>query len=245
MTPKAWTPPDDPDPSDILNSAVRDTRAGSHEQALAKFLWFHQNALQYELGLSGVRLSFALAYWLNLAAVYPPARDAFVLVRDRTEAAFRQDYPNFNLFHDIASLNERLGEGIRTADLFTSVAASDHSAAQLLYHVAEPHLVAAGRFHACEPFLNPVRRMSLAAECYRLSKNFEDARPERGIPIPKLARKHYSQNVATLVALLVLNDRPHDADAAYKTALQVLDDPEFRLIMDAAMTGHLPDCRLH
>ena len=30
-----WTPPDDPDPSEILNAAVYDTRNGAHAQVWA------------------------------------------------------------------------------------------------------------------------------------------------------------------------------------------------------------------
>src|SRR4051812_31471346 len=53
----SWTPPAGPDPSDILDSAALDANAGWHEQALAKFLWFHKSALRYDPHLSAVRLS--------------------------------------------------------------------------------------------------------------------------------------------------------------------------------------------
>src|SRR6188508_1708481 len=112
-----WTPPANPDPSEILHSAARDTRAGSHAQALAKFLWFHNNALRHRPSLGGVRLSFALSYWTALASVYPPARGAFIRTRDEAEAAFRRDPSSLELFHDLAFFNERLGDGARTADL--------------------------------------------------------------------------------------------------------------------------------
>jgi hypothetical protein len=243
MTNSAWTPSDDPNPSEILHSAVDDTRDGSHKQALAKFLWFHQNALHYDRALYGVRLSFALSDWLDLAAVYPPARDSFIFTRNQTEAAYRLDPSNFDLFTDVAVLNDHLGDGNRTADFFSHVAESDHRAAQRLYHVAEPYLIAAGLFQTCEPFLNSDWRMSIAAESYRLSRKFEESRPECDIPIPRFAREHYVQDIATLVALLVLNNRVEDANTAYNAALRVLNDDEFRTIMDAAMTGHLPDYR--
>lgn len=48
MTFMKWAPPDVPNPSEILQSAIVDTRGRSYEQALAKFLWFHENALHYE-----------------------------------------------------------------------------------------------------------------------------------------------------------------------------------------------------
>jgi hypothetical protein len=180
---------------------------------------------------------------LDLATVYPPARDAFIRTRDETEQAFRKNPSEFDLFHDIASMNDRVGDGIRTADLFATVAAIDQGNAQQLYHVAEPYLIAAGRFHACAPFLEPKKQIELAAKCYRVSKQHEESRPDGGFPVPKLARTHYIRNVATLVGLLVLNDRVDDARTTYSDALVIIDDDEFRSIMDAAMSGHLPESR--
>ena len=154
MTSSQWTPPDNPDPSEILQSAVDDKREGLYEQALAKFLWFHHNALKHYDGLSGVRLSFALGYWWNLAAEYIPAGDAFVQTRNATEAAFRQNL-DFDLFNELASLNQQLGDEMRTADLFTEVANSDEDAAGRLYHVAERYLIGNGRYHECGPLQRP------------------------------------------------------------------------------------------
>jgi hypothetical protein len=214
-----------------------------HAQALTKFLWYHAHALRHEPSQYGVRLSFALGYWLELAAVFPPARDAFIRIRDEAEQAFRDDPAKFALFHDVASLNRHLGEGVRTADLFAEVVRRDYAAAQRLYHVAEVDLVAAGRYHACRPFLNGRRRMELASQRYQVSKKHEESQPPQKHPFPKLARELYIHDVATLVALLVINGRADDASRAYEDALLVLNDDDFRIILDAAMTGHLPDRR--
>lgn len=240
---EAWIPPDHPSPSEILHSALDDTRSGAYSRALAKFLWYHNHALHHEPSQYGVRLSFALGYWLDLATIYPPAYDALVQTRDEAETTFRDDPSNFELFHDLASLNARLGEGVRTADLFVNVAQKDHATAQPLYHLAEDDLVSAGRYHTCGPFLDPRRRLAMAARCYRIATEHKASRPH-GIPIPRVARRHYVKNIATLVALLALNDRGKEAKTAYRAALRVLDDENFRRIMDAAVTGHFPDRRV-
>lgn len=241
MTVTTWSPPDAPNPSDILQSAVADTRDGSYEQALVKFLWFHDNALQYEKGLAGVRVSFALAYWLELAAAYPPALDAFKRIRDRTEIAFQHNSSSLELFCDLASMNDRLDDESRTAELFAQVAKADHESAKKLYHVAEEYLIAASDFHACGPFLDPPKRIELATDRYRMMKRLEESRVQSKIPIPRTSRTHFIRNVGTLVGLLVLNDRSEEATTAYRRALNVIDDDEFRSVMDAAMTGHLPE----
>jgi hypothetical protein len=235
-----WTPPETPDPFAILQSAVTDTRNGAHPDALAKFLWFHHNALRYQQALGGVRLSFALSYWLQLAAEYPPAEAAFLRTRDETEAAFDADPANFNLFHDLASMNGYIGEGLRTADMFGRVARQSHSAAESLYRVAEPFLIAAERYEECGPFLNPEQQLLSARESYQVLSSLEDRIPPGEDQPPKLARIIYMRNVSTLVALLVLNRRPEDAARVRVEALEVVSDDEFEEELDAAMTGQLP-----
>src|SRR5262249_28870274 len=134
-----WTPPDAPDPFEILHSASADTREGSHADALAKFLWFHHNALQHDEALYGVRLSFALSYWLRRSEHSPPARAAFFLPRAQTKTAFAAE-PRFDRFHELAAFNRELGDELRTADLFAPVARRDAAAAGRLYHLAEQFL---------------------------------------------------------------------------------------------------------
>lgn len=241
MSSTAWSPPSEPDPSAILDSAAHDMRAGLYEQALAKFLWFHRNAVGLEPSLSAVRLSFAIGYWSELASAYPPAREALIRTRDEAEAAFRADNSNFELFHELSALNERFGESTRTADLFEGVARKDHAAAVRLYHVAERSLIAAERYRACGPFLDPARRMNMAEDCYHMTKEYEESRPEFDIPIPKFAQRDYAQDVATLAALLVLNDRAEDAKSVYDTALRIVNGDDFRATMDAAMSGKMPN----
>jgi hypothetical protein len=238
-----WTPPDDPDPSQILDSAESDTRDGLHSQALVKFLWFHHNALRHRSALYGVRLSFALSSWMELASVYPPARAAFIRTRDETEAAFRNQPSSFELFHDLAALNRELGDRPRTADLFVSTAQADHAAAKRLYRIAEPFLIAVGRYDACGPFLNPPKRMRHAADAYEMMSRMEEARPAVERAPPPLARSFYMRDVATLVGLLFLNHRVKEADEASAQALAVLDDEEFRALLAAAKSGHLPPPR--
>ncbi|MEI9962222.1 MAG: hypothetical protein WDM76_14140 [Limisphaerales bacterium] len=42
-----WRPPQNPDPNKILKEAESDTAAGRYTDALAKHVWYHENALKY------------------------------------------------------------------------------------------------------------------------------------------------------------------------------------------------------
>ena len=55
-----------------LNETQELVRQQRYAEALERFLWFHDHALEHNPGMAGVRLSFALSYWKNLGDVYPP-----------------------------------------------------------------------------------------------------------------------------------------------------------------------------
>src|SRR5687767_3976644 len=76
------SPPENPESSAILREAQADAREKKFEQALAKHVWYHRNALKHQPAQSGVRLSFALSYWKGLADAYQPAFAKLIEVRD-------------------------------------------------------------------------------------------------------------------------------------------------------------------
>jgi hypothetical protein len=235
-----WVPPPNADPSAILQEARRDAREGRHEVALAKFLWFHHHALDREQGLSGVRLSFALGYWHQLARQYPPALDALKKTRDEALADVQraQGGDVFQPFHDFASINRELGEQSRTARAFVELDRENPAAAATAFHVAQPSLIGAREYGLCGKYLRPDEEWQMAARVYQLDQDHE----RRSSPdIPRSADKFFTHRVTTLVALLVVNGRRQDAEAIAQKARLELDDPAFRAAIDAALTGAVPD----
>src|SRR5688500_16155454 len=85
----AWAPPANPDPEKISLEANADRDAKNYDDALAKYVWYHENALKHQKSLYGVRLSFALADWERLADDFPAAREKLKSVRDDTEKQIR------------------------------------------------------------------------------------------------------------------------------------------------------------
>jgi len=69
-----------------LSDTQQMVREGRYQEALERFVWFHDHALEHEpSAMYGVRLSFALSYWKSLGDVYPPAMTALVEMRNRKE----------------------------------------------------------------------------------------------------------------------------------------------------------------
>ncbi|MFO7901017.1 MAG: hypothetical protein ACQESR_22360 [Planctomycetota bacterium] len=153
-----WKPEPGSKPSVVLDSAVDDSHADRYDDALQNFLWFHQ-ASRSETGMGGVRLSFALGYWMDLAEHYPPALGAFIKLRDDLEQRCRDNHGDFESFHDVSAFNGYLGNDRRTIDLFMEIASEYPENAKRLYHVAERFLVADGMYQQCAPFLNWEQRI--------------------------------------------------------------------------------------
>jgi hypothetical protein len=113
-----WTPPENPNPKAILDEAEEDADAKRYENALAKHVWYHQNALQFEPAQYGVRLSFALRAWIELGKSYPPALEKLRSVRDEAGKAVREGKRSRDLFHDFVAINKYLEEEDNTMALF-------------------------------------------------------------------------------------------------------------------------------
>jgi hypothetical protein len=142
-----------PDPSEALRAVRELTRQGRFAKALERQLWFHEHAFEYRPSLSAVRLSYGLSAWVELARQYPPARDALLATRDRLAAAVRGGDTAFDRFHELAAINEHLGEPAQTAPAFLALRASYPEVARQYYRVAEKGLVAAGEFAVCSEYI--------------------------------------------------------------------------------------------
>ena len=100
----------------MLQEAVELASNGCHAEALQKYLWFHQHALEYEPALYGVRLSFALSYWAALGKDYPPALDAMKAVRDTKVDALARGDGSRESFDDVVFL-QRYHASVRQAGI--------------------------------------------------------------------------------------------------------------------------------
>ena len=85
-------------PSAVLDAAEQLTKEGKYEEALEKFVWFHDNAVRLDPSLYGVRLSFALGSWSRLASKYAPALDKMKAVNQANRKRLEQGAGDFALF---------------------------------------------------------------------------------------------------------------------------------------------------
>ena len=211
------TVPSGSDPRAVLDRAGEDASAGRFAEALAGFVWFHEHAVGIDPAWTGVRRSFALGDWHDLALKYPPALDAMRAARDAAEVRF-DAAGEASAFRDLAALNEHLGEPDRAVRRFLRTAAADPAGAARLYRTAEPLLIAAGESAACGPFVDAADALSDAADLY-----FRMSADERRPGPPPCARDFYVRRATVPIALLARNGRPAEARAAHAAAAAFVD----------------------
>jgi hypothetical protein len=129
------------DPRQILKAARHAARQGAHAEALEKYLWFHRHALDHNLALGGVRLSYAIAEWFELGKVYPPARDALESVQAETLRSLQAGSNDRREFHDFAAINERLGRSELTSSVFREIAERQPEFAKECFRLALRSLI--------------------------------------------------------------------------------------------------------
>lgn len=236
----AWNPPRKPDASAILREAEADARAKRYGDALAKQLWFHHNALRYDEGLYGVRLSFALASWLQLARQYPPAFEALKEVRDQAGMRILESRGRHGDFHDFSAISELLGEERATADLFEWLDQNNPALARRAYGVAQNALISTRRYRLCGKYIDSRESLARVLRLYREHQHLAD-HPRFGADLEDFAERNLSHSAATLVALLVLNARGAEADEVVAAVLKASPQADLKVKLERARKGELPE----
>jgi hypothetical protein len=129
------------------------TYEGRFEEALIQFLWFHDHALQEDPAFAGVRLSFALGYWMELAQQFAPAMEAFRAKRDAKVAILKAGQLDRGLFHDVEAMSEKLQEDQITASLFVQLHERSPEFAQACARIAVPMLVRTKNFALAREYM--------------------------------------------------------------------------------------------
>jgi len=236
----AWTAPEKPDPFAILREAEADAKAKRYDDALAKHLWFHENALKYDGGLYGVRLSFALGSWTELAKQYPPASEALKEVRDRAGARIREGKGHHGDFHDYSSINAMLGEEPATAELFAWLDQNNPALAKRSYGVAQSALIYTKQYRLCGKYIDSQESLARLLRLYREHQRMARD-PRFGRSFRDFADSSLSHGAGTLVALLVLNERTDEADAVVAAVLKAAAGSGLEKKLARARQGVLPE----
>jgi thiol-disulfide isomerase/thioredoxin len=106
------------DPSARMQFGLALAQKGRDAEALTEYLWCFDHGLEASPSFVGVRVSFLLMNINNLAAHYPPARQALETRRDERQAKVAAGSTDFQTFQDLVALNKTLGQEEKNLALF-------------------------------------------------------------------------------------------------------------------------------
>ncbi len=228
--PDSWVAPDEAEPAQILSEAAEDIRAGRFQVALAKHIWYHENAIRIDPAHYGVRLSFALVSWMELANKFPPALERMTSTRDQARDSVLLGKNVFRSFHEFDAINRRLDALDLTVQLFEQLDQDFPIRARQVIQLAHSALIESERFALLGKYITPEKDLR------RMTKLFLDVRDME----PTFATRQFTKDVATLVALLVINGRETEAQQVSDLALQTHHEEQFERELDLALTGKFP-----
>lgn len=221
-------------PAEDMTKYLKETqelvRAGKHEEALKRFIWFHEHALEYEPAMSGVRRSFALGFWKKLGDAYPPALEAMISLRDADEQLLREGKGCSSLFHDLFALNRTLEEEEKTLELFELIQAVDPKKAKTYWIIVKQMVLGLKRYDLAKLFIPDPE-----AEFERVKSRYVDTASRYGRSknaaekVREFNEGHFVQEVRDLVEFALATGHREVALTIRDKSVTVLDDDRLRL----------------
>ena len=235
-----WNAPEDPDIWMIYKSIDNDVKDQRYQRALEKHIWFHDNVLKHDRSFYGVRLSFALVSWVNLASVYPPALEALEKKRMEAERIMRsRDSCCRDTFHDYVSINRELGRTSDSVALFDWLDKYDPAFAEQNYDLARRSLLIHKKIDLLIKYLQPEKEFEELRNEFK--RNKESREKYRDNPqFDEYMFNAFTIGVTTIVALLVLAEDLGGANQISERALSLHSTEEFKNKMGLALSGKLP-----
>ena len=218
-----------------LHRAQSAAMEGRHEEALREYIWFHNHALRHQPSLYGVRLSFALWYWMELAKAYPKARRELERIRARKSAVLRNGKGTRDMFHDVTAINRHLRRPRDTYRLFRKLQSTRPRLASRCATLAMPAIVLSRDFELARRYLpRPDRRVAQLAK--RLNKAIASLKPRTSRAPAREAYVHnYCEDVRMLVSVLRgVGERDRAAEIR-SSALGLLNSRSVREAVAAAL----------
>ena len=225
-----WEAPQNPDPRKILNEAREDADKKNYADALAKHIWFHNNALKINRSFFGVRTSFALSDWVDLGEKYPDALEALKNIRDAAETTVRTSDKYYYAFHDYKSINRALNNSRKTVELFKWLDKNQPNKAKKVYALSENSLFNNKEFKLCGKYIEPMN--VFLRHVRNLKELIEYGRGYMGYKI-------FDERVSILITILVQNNRMKEARNIMDQALLEWDNKDFKIKLDNILKGEI------
>ena len=238
-----WTPPAQPDVGRIDQEAGEDARAGRLEEAAAKRRWYHAHALAFAPSHSGVRRSFAMSDWYELARRYPPAMQDMLDAQDKAQQAVRAGGPDAReAMADLSAFAEQLGDPRPIASVMSWLDANRPADARRFAHAALPALVTAQEAALAVRYLDAEAWLRERASTFETLSQYASPGRTRAAQL-RGNQDFVERDAAFAVAALVKAGRPAEAAAMVERLRAVLGSDAKMHACSDALRGHAPPLR--
>jgi hypothetical protein len=211
-----------------LNDTQELVRQGTYKEALDRFIWFHNHALENSPAMAGVRLSFALADWKQLGSVYPPAMDAMTKIRDMKASLLESGKGDVQLCSDVAALNRTLEQESKTVECFRILDRQESPLTEQCWPAMKESVINAKAYDLAKKYLgDPVRAFNKVKAMYKMNasqygeKNF-------GESFRAYYENRFIEETLRIINVAIASGKTEAAQAIRDKALVVLDDPRLR-----------------
>jgi hypothetical protein len=214
-----------------LNDTQELVRRGTYKEALDRFIWFHNHALENNPAMAGVRLSFALEYWKQLGVVYPPAMDAMTQIRDMKAFLLENGKGEVQLCSDVAALNRTLEQESKTVELFRMLDQQESPLTEKCWTMMKDPVINAKAYDLAKKYLgDPVRAFNKIKAMYEMNasmygeKNF-------GESFRASYENRFIEDTISIINVAIASGKTEAAQDIRDKALAVLDDTRLRNVI--------------
>jgi hypothetical protein len=203
---------------------------GEYKEALENEIWFHNHVLEYDTNFRGVRLSFALYDWKNLASKYPPAMDSLLNIRDRKTREILQTGESRYLFADVVAINRVLEQNEKSIELFKQLNSQYPSLATQSLPAVYRELLNAKEYELLKKYNTVPMELYMKEEMLyktilngmkEMDKNSRPATPQEYAG----AADRYVNRVLQLIEYCQAINDNKSAEAIKRKSMEVVQDP--------------------
>lgn len=223
--------------SQALHDARRLAQDGRFEEALEKHILFHDHALSEKPTLYGVRLSFALADWVELGKKYPKALEKLKSIRDLKTSRLLEGDLNRELFTDVSAINSHLNESSKTVELFKRLIALNNAFGFSIYDWAMEALLVNKEYELAKQYLGDPQKFldrlcKMFAKGMQLSNHKEVETANR---VRLAVEQNFTKEVLEMITIYKETGDEQTAVQIQTDALKTFDHPDIRNVLNKSI----------
>ncbi len=155
-------------PSQALEDYYNEDYAAAHE----KYEWYFEHAEKLKPSLRGVRVSFCLSGWVDVAKVYPLAMKRILELKENAKNEFYKE-SSVEAFRDFACISGAIEMGSEVLDIFYSYHKTDKKVSKALFRHSYEFLIAQKDFEVCAEYMeNFAEKYAICFECFDYTSKY-------------------------------------------------------------------------